>query len=39
MAIFPFTCWIDSLFGDLNAHGKDAVTFYTGQTVIMSRWH
>jgi hypothetical protein len=25
-------------FGDLHAHGKDAVGFYTEQKVIMSRW-
>ena len=24
--------------GDLHAHGKDAVAFYTEQKVIMSRW-
>ena len=24
--------------GDLHAHGKDAIAFYTEQKVIMSRW-
>ena len=27
-----------SFFGDLHAHGKDAVDFYTEQKVIMTRW-
>jgi malonate-semialdehyde dehydrogenase (acetylating)/methylmalonate-semialdehyde dehydrogenase len=38
MAFFPFTGWKNSFFGDLHAHGKDAVRFYTEQKVIMSRW-
>ncbi len=38
MAFFPFTGWKQSFFGDLHAHGKDAVHFYTEQKVIMSRW-
>jgi malonate-semialdehyde dehydrogenase (acetylating)/methylmalonate-semialdehyde dehydrogenase len=38
MAFFPFTGWKSSFFGDLHAHGKDAVGFYTEQKVIMSRW-
>ena len=38
MAFFPFTGWKSSFFGDLHAHGKDAVNFYTEQKVIMSRW-
>ena len=38
MAFFPFTGWKSSFFGDLHAHGKDAVQFYTEQKVIMSRW-
>jgi malonate-semialdehyde dehydrogenase (acetylating)/methylmalonate-semialdehyde dehydrogenase len=38
MAFFPFTGWKNSFFGDLHAHGKDAVSFYTEQKVIMSRW-
>jgi malonate-semialdehyde dehydrogenase (acetylating)/methylmalonate-semialdehyde dehydrogenase len=38
MAFFPFTGWKNSFFGDLHAHGKDAVNFYTEQKVIMSRW-
>ncbi len=38
MAFFPFAGWKNSFFGDLHAHGKDAVAFYTEQKVIMSRW-
>ena len=38
MAFFPFAGWKNSSFGDLHAHGKDAVAFYTEQKVIMSRW-
>src|ERR1035438_10141840 len=38
MAFFPFAGWKHSFFGDLHAHGKDAVAFHTEQKVIMSRW-
>ena len=38
MAFFPFAGWKDSFFGDLHAHGKDAVGFYTEQKVVMTRW-
>jgi malonate-semialdehyde dehydrogenase (acetylating)/methylmalonate-semialdehyde dehydrogenase len=38
MAFFPFAGWKQSFFGDLHAHGKDAVAFYTEQKVIISRW-
>ena len=38
MAFFPFAGWKNSFFGDLRAHGKDAIAFYTEQKVIMSRW-
>jgi malonate-semialdehyde dehydrogenase (acetylating) / methylmalonate-semialdehyde dehydrogenase len=38
MAFFPFAGWKNSFFGDLHAHGKDAVGFFTEQKVIMSRW-
>ncbi len=39
MAFFPFAGWKNSFFGDLHAHGKDAIAFYTEQKVIMSRWY
>jgi malonate-semialdehyde dehydrogenase (acetylating) / methylmalonate-semialdehyde dehydrogenase len=38
MAFFPFVGWKNSFFGDLHAHGKDAVHFYTEQKVLMTRW-
>ena len=38
MAFFPFAGWKNSFFGDLHAHGKDGVGFYSEQKVIMSRW-
>jgi len=38
MAFFPFAGWKQSFFGDLHAHGKDAVYFYTEQKVVMTRW-
>ena len=38
MAFFPFSGWKQSFFGDLHAHGKDAIAFYTEQKVIMTRW-
>ena len=38
MAFFPFSGWKNSFFGDLHAHGKDAVAFYTEQKVLMTRW-
>jgi malonate-semialdehyde dehydrogenase (acetylating)/methylmalonate-semialdehyde dehydrogenase len=38
MAFFPFSGWKNSFYGDLHAHGKDAVAFYTEQKVVMTRW-
>jgi malonate-semialdehyde dehydrogenase (acetylating)/methylmalonate-semialdehyde dehydrogenase len=38
MAFFPFSGWKQSFFGDLHAHGKDAIGFYTEQKVVMTRW-
>jgi malonate-semialdehyde dehydrogenase (acetylating)/methylmalonate-semialdehyde dehydrogenase len=38
MAFFPFSGWKNSFFGDLHAHGRDAIAFYTEQKVVMSRW-
>jgi len=38
MAFFPFGGAKDSFFGDLKAHGRDAVAFYTDQKVTISRW-
>ncbi len=38
MAFFSFTGWKDSFFGDLHAHGRDAIAFYTEQKTVMTRW-
>jgi malonate-semialdehyde dehydrogenase (acetylating)/methylmalonate-semialdehyde dehydrogenase len=38
MAMFPFTGWGASFFGDLHIQGKEAVQFYTQQKVITTRW-
>jgi len=38
MAYFPFTGWKDSFFGDLHAHGRDAIDFYTEKKVVITRW-
>ena len=38
MAMFPFSGWDDSFFGDLHIQGRDAVAFYTRQKVVTSRW-
>jgi malonate-semialdehyde dehydrogenase (acetylating) / methylmalonate-semialdehyde dehydrogenase len=39
VAFFPFSGWKDSFFGDLHAHGGDAVEFYTRKTTVTSRWY
>jgi malonate-semialdehyde dehydrogenase (acetylating)/methylmalonate-semialdehyde dehydrogenase len=38
MAFFSFGGWKQSLFGDLHAHGPDAVAFYTRKKVVTERW-
>ena len=38
MSFFPFTGWKDSFFGDLHAHGRDAIDFYTEKKVVITRW-
>ena len=38
VAFFPFSGWRGSFFGDLHAHGPDAVEFYTRKKTITSRW-
>ncbi len=38
MAFFSFVGWKQSFFGDLHAHGPDAVAFYTRQKVVTERW-
>jgi malonate-semialdehyde dehydrogenase (acetylating)/methylmalonate-semialdehyde dehydrogenase len=38
VAIFPFTGWKGSFFGDLHALGKDGMKFYTETKVVTCRW-
>ncbi len=38
VALFPFSGWKASFFGDTHALGKDSVRFYTESKVITSRW-
>ncbi len=38
MAMFPFTGWDESFFGDLHIQGREGVQFYTQQKVVSTRW-
>ncbi len=38
MAMFPFTGWDDSFYGDLHIQGREGVQFFTQQKVISTRW-
>ncbi len=38
MAMFPFTGWDASFYGDLHIQGQEAVQFYTQQKTITTRW-
>ncbi len=38
MAMFPFTGWDASFYGDLHIQGREAVQFYTQQKVVTARW-
>jgi len=38
MAMFPFTGWDESFYGDLHIQGKESIQFYTQQKVVSSRW-
>jgi len=38
LAMFPFSGWNDSFFGDLHIQGREAVWFYTRQKVTTTRW-
>jgi malonate-semialdehyde dehydrogenase (acetylating)/methylmalonate-semialdehyde dehydrogenase len=38
VAFFPFSGWKKSFFGDLHAHGPDAVEFFTRKKTITSRY-
>lgn len=38
MAVFPFTGWNQSFFGDLHIQGAEGFQFYTRNKVVLSRW-
>lgn len=38
MALFSFSGWNESFFGDLHVQGTEGVLFYTRQKVVLSRW-
>ncbi len=38
MAVFSFSGWNGSFFGDLHVQGMEGVLFYTRQKMILSRW-
>ncbi len=38
MALFSFSGWNDSFYGDLHVQGSEGVMFYTRQRVVLSRW-
>jgi malonate-semialdehyde dehydrogenase (acetylating) / methylmalonate-semialdehyde dehydrogenase len=38
MAFFPFGGSKGSFYGDLKAQGRDAISFFTDQRVVISRW-
>jgi malonate-semialdehyde dehydrogenase (acetylating)/methylmalonate-semialdehyde dehydrogenase len=38
LAMFPFSGWDDSFYGDLHIQGREAIQFYTRQKVTTTRW-
>lgn len=38
MAIFPFSGWKSSFYGDLHANGKDSIDFYTRRKVVTAQY-
>jgi len=38
MAVFPFSGWKESFFGDMHGQGMDAVEFFTQKKVVIERW-
>ena len=38
LAMFPFSGWNDSFFGDLHMQGREGFWFYTQQKVVTTRW-
>ena len=38
MALFSFSGWNQSFFGDLHVQGVEGMLFYTRQKVVLTRW-
>ena len=38
VALFPFSGWDESFFGDLHVQGREGMMFYTRQKTVLSRW-
>ncbi len=38
VALFPFSGWDQSFFGDLHVQGTEGVMFYTRQKTVLTRW-
>ena len=38
MALFSFSGWNQSFFGDLHVQGVESMYFYTRQKTVLSRW-
>lgn len=38
MAVFAFSGWNRSFFGDLHVQGTEGILFYTRQKIVLSRW-
>jgi malonate-semialdehyde dehydrogenase (acetylating)/methylmalonate-semialdehyde dehydrogenase len=38
IAMFPFSGWKGSFFGDLHGQGRDAIEFYTDKKIVIERW-
>jgi malonate-semialdehyde dehydrogenase (acetylating)/methylmalonate-semialdehyde dehydrogenase len=39
MALFPFSGWNQSFFGDLHVQGQEGIQFFTRAKVVLSRWN
>ncbi|HYK88732.1 MAG TPA: CoA-acylating methylmalonate-semialdehyde dehydrogenase [Acidobacteriota bacterium] len=38
MALFPFSGWNQSFFGDLHVQGQEGIQFFTRARVVLTRW-
>jgi malonate-semialdehyde dehydrogenase (acetylating)/methylmalonate-semialdehyde dehydrogenase len=39
MALFPFSGWNQSFFGDLHVQGQEGIQFFTRAKVVLTRWN